>query len=152
MGLKKCCDCLSCGRCSDCNKWCLKKSSYYRWKLRTQMVASVFISASCVLSTMAITICLSTAMILDGFKTDFVDVLYEEETALIIQKARMASSQIEIFTDINKESTKKMASIMEEMITPKRLAPDYPLTFPDANPLTWEEIPDEEKIEDKSYS
>ena len=118
MGLKKCCECLSCGRSSDCMKWCLKKSRYYRWKLRTQMFASVFISASCVLSTMAITICLSTSMVLDGHKTDFVDVLYDAEIELIIQKARMASSQIEIFTNINKESAKEMAEIVTEMISP----------------------------------
>ena len=116
------------------------------------MFASVFISASCVLSTMAITICLSTFMILDGHKTDFVDVLYDAEIELIIQKARMASSQIEIFTNINKETTKKMADIVNEMISPKQLEPDYPLTFSDANPLTWQEIPDEEKIGDTSFS
>ena len=38
-----------------------------------------------------------------------------------------------------------MAYIVTEMISPKRLEPDYPLTFTDANPLTWDEIPDEEK-------
>ena len=150
MGLKKCCDCLSCGRSSNCMKWCLQKTRYYRWKLRTQMFASVFCSASCVLSTMAITICLSTYFVLDGLKTNFVNVLYDEETALIIQKARMASSQIETFTEINQESAKKMAKRVTEMITPSKLAPDYPLSYTDANPLTWEQIPGEEKIDNST--
>ena len=69
------------------------------------MFASVFCAASCVLSTMALTICLFQYFILLDFKTEFVSQLYEEENALIIQKAEMASSQIQIFSSINMESS-----------------------------------------------
>ena len=51
------------------------------------MVASVFCSAVCVLSTMAIVICFSQYLILREFNTEFVNTLRLEDTALIIQKA-----------------------------------------------------------------
>lgn len=138
MLAKKCCRCLTCGKSRVCMKWCLKQTRYHRWKLRTQMFASVFCAASCVLSTMAVTICLFSYFVLDGFRTEFVNKLSKEETALIIQKAQMASSQIQIFADINEESSTKMTKIIGEMLLPWKLAPDYPLSYADTNPITWE--------------
>ena len=45
-----------------------------------------------------------------------------------------------------------MAKIIGEMLLPSKLAPDYPLSFADTNPITWEQIPEEEKINGKSYN
>ena len=38
------------------------------------------------------------------------------------------------------------------MISPSKLAPDYPLSFENANPIPWDQIPDSEKIDGKSYN
>ena len=115
------------------------------------MLAAVFCSAACVLSTMAIVICFSQYLVLREFNTEFVKTLQLEDTALIIQKAQMASSQIEEFTEINLESAKKLANIVNEMLTPENLAPDYPLSLTDIDPVTWEEIPEEAKTNGVSY-
>ena len=38
-----------------------------------------------------------------------------------------------------------MANIIEEMNTPTKLTPDYPLSFENARPYMWSEIPEEAK-------
>ena len=63
----------------------------------------------------------------------------------------MASSQMEQFTEINLKSAKRMADIVNEMLTPETLAPDYPLSKTDVDPVTWEQIPEEAKTNGVSY-
>ena len=43
------------------------------------------------------------------------------------------------------------ARILTEMVSPTLLAPDYPLSFANANPVKWEEIPDSDKTGNVSY-
>ena len=64
----------------------------------------------------------------------------------------MASSQIEIFDGIIVDSSRKMSKIITEMLTPLQLAPDYPLSFTEENPVKWDQIPEEEKYNGKSFN
>ena len=43
------------------------------------------------------------------------------------------------------DKIKRATEIIEEMLTPILLAPDYPLSFTNAKPYLWSEIPEEDK-------
>ena len=38
------------------------------------------------------------------------------------------------------------AKIIEEMLTPTKLSPDYPLSFINAKPYLWSQVPEESKV------
>ena len=63
----------------------------------------------------------------------------------------MASSQIELFNSNNLDNSSHMSKIISEVLTPENLAPDYPLSYANSEPLLWRNIPREDKI-DRLYS
>ena len=66
---------------------------------------------------------------MDKHETNFIALVSADEDILLIKHAEMAADQITIFEENNKESMVTMTYVVEEMLNPKLLAPDYPLDF-----------------------